>query len=263
MKKSLVQGVIIIVFFLSIWTLLTEVNWVKLFKIEQATDYTEEKLGDLFWELIEKSNEEINDTNVIQTVDRIFTRITEANSIDRNTIKLHVVKKDEINAFALPNGHLVIYTGLITQSKTPEEMAGVLSHELAHIELKHIMKKMISEIGLSVLINITTGNTNNETIKETAKVLTSSAFERSLEKEADIKALEYMIQAKVNPRSFSQFLYRLSLIEDPNAKYLEWVSSHPISKDRSNYINAYLKDKTFQFSEIIPQSKWISFQNSL
>lgn len=263
MKKSFIQGVIIIAFFLSFWTLLTEVNWVKLFKIEQVTDYTEEKLGNLFWELIKTSNEEINDTTVIHTVDHIFNRITKANSINRNTIKLHVVKKDEINAFALPNGHLVIYSGLITKSKTPEEMAGVLSHELAHIELKHIMKKLISEIGLSVLINITTGNTNTETIKETAKVLSSSAFERSLEKEADMKALEYMIQAKINPRPFAQFLYRLSLIEDPNAKYLEWVSSHPISKDRSDYINAYLKGKSFQYSEIIPESNWISLQNSL
>jgi len=263
MKKSLNQGVIIIAFFLSIWTLLTEINWVKLFKIEQATQYSEEKLGDLFWEVIKKSNEEITDTTVVQTVDRIFNRITKANSINRSTIKLHVVKKDEINAFALPNGHLVIHSGLITKSKSPEEIAGVLSHELAHIELKHIMKKMISEIGLSVLINITTGNTNSEAIKETVKVLSSSSFERSLEKEADIKALEYMIQAKINPRPFAQFLYRLSLIEDPNAKYLEWVSSHPISKDRSEYINAYLKDKTFIYSEIIPQSNWLSLQNSL
>lgn len=263
MKKSLNQGVIIIAFFLGIWTLLTEINWVKLFKIEQATQYSEEKLGDLFWEVIKKSNEEITDTTVVQTVDRIFNRITKANSINRSTIKLHVVKKDEINAFALPNGHLVIHSGLITKSKSPEEIAGVLSHELAHIELKHIMKKMISEIGLSVLINITTGNTNSEAIKEMVKVLSSSAFERSLEKEADIKALEYMIQAKINPRPFAQFLYRLSLIEDPNAKYLEWVSSHPISKDRSEYINAYLKDKTFIYSEIIPQSNWLSLQNSL
>lgn len=263
MKKSFIQGVIIIAFFLGFWTLLTEVNWVKLFKIKQVTDYTEEKLGNLFWELIKTSNEEINDTTVIQTVDHILNRITKANSINRSAIKLHVVKKDEINAFALPNGHLVIYSGLITKSKTPEEMAGVLSHELAHIELKHIMKKLISEIGLSVLINITTGNTNTETIKETAKVLSSSAFERSLEKEADMKALEYMIQAKINPRPFAQFLYRLSLIEDPNAKYLEWVSSHPISKDRSDYINAYLKGKSFQYSEIIPKSNWISLQNSL
>ena len=263
MKKSLNQGVIIIAFFLGIWTLLTEINWVKLFKIEQATQYSEEKLGDLFWEVIKKSNEEITDTTVVQTVDRIFNRITKANSINRSTIKLHVVKKDEINAFALPNGHLVIHSGLITKSKSPEEIAGVLSHELAHIELKHIMKKMISEIGLSVLINITTGNTNSEAIKETAKFLSSSAFERSLEKEADIKALEYMIQAKINPRPFAQFLNRLSLIEDPNAKYLEWVSSHPISKDRSEYINAYLKDKTFIYSEIITQSNWLSLQNSL
>jgi predicted Zn-dependent protease len=263
MKKSLLQGIIIGVLFLSIWTLLTEVNWVKLFKIEQATQFTEEKLGDIFWEVIKQSNEEITDTTVVQTIDNVFNRIAKANTIERSKIKLHILKNEEVNAFALPNGHLVIYTGLIVKSKKPEEMAGVLSHELAHIELKHIMKKLISEMGLSVLINISTGNTNSETIKKMANILSSSAFERALEKEADIKALEYMIQARINPRPFAHFLYRLSLNEDPNAKYLEWVSSHPISKDRSKYINAYLEGKTFQYSEIITQANWITLQNSL
>ena len=101
---------------------------------------------------------------------------------DREIIKVHVLNKDEINAFALPNGHLIIYSGLINNSGNQEELTGVICHEIAHIELNHVMKKLIKEIGLSVLISMTTGKGGSEIIKETAKMLSSSAFDRKLEK---------------------------------------------------------------------------------
>ncbi len=70
------------------------------------------------------------------------------NDIDRDKIKVHLLFKDEVNAFALPDGHLVIFSGLILESENPEELSGVLAHELAHIELNHVMTKLMREVGL-------------------------------------------------------------------------------------------------------------------
>ena len=80
------------------------------------------------------------------------------------------------NAFALPGGHLVLYTGLINASDNFEEVTGVIGHELAHIELNHVMKRLVREIGLSALISMTTGESNPQVVLETAKLLSSSAF---------------------------------------------------------------------------------------
>ena len=86
-----------------------------------------------------------------------MSKVCRANSIDRGKIKVHVLENSEVNAFALPAGHLVIYSGLIDDAGSAEELSGVICHELAHITEKHVMKSLAKELGLSVLISATTG----------------------------------------------------------------------------------------------------------
>src|SRR5690606_26318193 len=95
------------------------------------------------WESISESEKEIKNPQIIKYIDSIINNICRANNIDRKLIKAHLIEKDEVNAFAIPNGHLVIYDGLIKASEKPDELAGVISHEIAHIELQHVMKKLI------------------------------------------------------------------------------------------------------------------------
>ena len=174
-----------------------------------------------------------------------------------------MLNKDEINAFALPNWHLIIYSGLIHNSDNQEEFTGVISHEIAHIELNHVMKKLVKEIGLSVLISMTTGNGGAEIIKETAKMLSSSAFDRNLEKEADIKAVDYLTTAKVNTEPFANFLYKLSDKEHEAPKYLTWISTHPDSRERAAYIVEYNKDKLTDYKPILSNETWEKFKVKL
>ena len=263
MKKPIIQGLITILLFFGTWFALTQIDWMKVFKVQQVTDKTEQKLGELFWEVFKKSEKEIKNTQVVNSVDSIVTQICKANKIDRDKLKVHVLNKDEINAFALPNGHLIIYSGLILNSDNQEELAGVICHEIAHIELSHVMKKLVKEIGLSVLISMTTGNSGAEVIKETAKMLSSSAFDRSLEKEADIKAVDYLINANVNPELFADFLYKLSDSEHEATKYFTWISTHPDSKERAEYIIEYSKGKLTEYKPILSNETWDKLKAAL
>lgn len=256
MKKLIIQGLISILLFFGVWYALTQIDWIQIFKVQQVTDKTEQKLGDLFWEFFKKSEKEIKNTYAVNTVDSIVTQICTANKIDRDKLKIHIVNKAEINAFALPNGHLIIHTGLVLHSDNQEELAGVICHEIAHIELHHVMKKLVKEIGLSVLISMTTGSSGAEVIKETAKMLSSSAFDRSLEKEADIKAVEYLINTNINPEPFADFLYKLSNTEHEETKYLTWISTHPDSKERAEYIIEYSKGKLTHYKQILTSATW-------
>ncbi|MDP3462330.1 MAG: M48 family metallopeptidase [Bacteroidales bacterium] len=256
MKKTIIQGVTIVVLFFGTWFALTQIDWVKVFKVQQVTDKTEQKLGELFWEVFKKTEKENTNIHVVNSIDSIVSHICESNEIDREKIKVHVLNKDEINAFALPNGHLIVYSGLISNSDNQEELTGVICHEIAHIELNHVMKKLVKEVGLSVLISMTTGNDGSEVIKQTAKMLSSSAFDRSLEKEADIKAVDYLIKAKVNPEPFANFLYKLSDKEHEALKYLTWINTHPGSKERSEYIIEYSKNKLTEYEPILSKETW-------
>jgi predicted Zn-dependent protease len=255
MKKLLVQGGILVLSFLLLWLLLRQVDWYSVLRIQKVTDKTEEKLGDLFWEMYQKSETEITQSYATSTVDSIITKICKANSIDRKKLKVHILDKDEINAFALPDGHLVIYSGLILDAENPEELSGVICHEIAHIQLNHVMKKLMKEVGLSALISITLG-TGSETIASIAKTLSSTAFDRGLEKDADIKAVDYLIAAKFNPDPFADFLFKLAKNESDAVKYLTWISTHPDSEERAKYILEYSKDKKVNFRPILVEETW-------
>jgi predicted Zn-dependent protease len=256
MKKAIIQGLITILLFFGAWYALTQVDWLSLFKIQKITNKTEQKLGELFWEVFKKTEQENKDTPVVNSIDSIVIKICKENKIDREKIKVHILKSNEINAFALPDGHLVIYSELILNSENQQELAGVICHEIAHIELNHVMKKLVKEIGLSVLISMTTGNGGAEIIKETAKMLSSSAFDRGLEKEADLKAVDYMINAKLNPESFANFLYRLSDKEHEITNYVTWVNTHPEPIERSEYIIEYSKGKTTNYEAVLSNESW-------
>jgi predicted Zn-dependent protease len=256
MKKPIIQGLITIILFIGTWFILTQIDWMNILKVQQITDKTEQKLGEIIWDFFKSSEKEIKNTHVVNSIDSIISQVCKTNKIDKNKLKVHVLNKDDINAFALPNGHLIIYSGLILSSDNQEELAGVICHEIAHIELNHVMKKLGKEIGLSVLISITTGNSGSEVIKETAKLLSSSAFDRSLEKEADIEAVNYLVNANINPEPFADFLYKLSDREHEASKYFTWISTHPDSKERAEYIIEYSKDKLKDYKSILSNETW-------
>jgi len=241
MKKILIELIISVSIIAAVWLGLSQVDWMKLLDIEQKTQSTEEKIGDLFWDLMKKTETEITADSVVAPIDSMLTKICTSNSIDRDEIKLHLLRKDEINAFALPNRHLVVYSGLITSCKSEEELCGVICHELAHIEKNHVMNKLVKEVGLSVLISMTTGNGNTETIKAAIKQLSSSAYDRKLETEADLASIDYMIKAGIDPEPFANFMYRMSDETKNLPRQIFWISTHPESKERAEKMIEQIK----------------------
>ena len=167
--KTIIQGLITIALFFTTWFVLEQIDWVTVFRVQQVTDKTEEKLGELFLEIFQKAEKENKNQVVTNSVDSIVTKICSSNKIDRESIKVHVFDKNEINAFALPNGHIIVYTGLILNSDNQEELSGVICHEIAHVQLNHVMKSLVKEVGLAVLISMTTGNAGSEIIQEVLK----------------------------------------------------------------------------------------------
>ncbi len=183
------------------------------------------------------------------------------NRINAEEIKIHVLKNGEINAFALPNNHVVIYSGLLEACENESEFCGVLSHELAHIQKGHVMNKLVKETGLSVLISMSTGNGNSTVIKKAIEQLSSTAYDRKFETEADLAAVEYMIHADVDPEALANFLYRLSDENLPEQLY--WVSTHPESKQRSAKIMEAIRGRSFHKNPVLGAGKWIALQNAI
>lgn len=262
MQKALLQLLTIVAIFLLLWTGLSKINWRKKLNIDALNKNTEQKIGDLFWQSISSAETVITTKSATQPLDTLLQVICDANEIDFKKLQIHIIEKDEINAFALPNNHLIVYTGLIKNCNNEAALLGVLGHEVAHIEKKHIFKKLVKEIGLAALISMTTNGSNNKAIKKAVELLTSSSYDRTLESEADITSVDYLIKSNINPEPFADFLYQMSTDENDIPKQIYWISTHPESKKRAEAIIDYIKNKTLVKKNILTPDNWTNFKNA-
>jgi len=157
-----------------------------------------------------------------------------------------------VNAFALPDNHLVVYSGLITNAANESELSGVLCHEIAHMQSNHVAKKLINEMGLTAVISITNSGAGGELIKKAVKSLSSSAYSRSLETEADEKGADYLINAGLDPVAYANFFLKIDSLQSIDIP--TWISSHPDSKERTAHIKNYIKNKKYSYHPILAPS---------
>ncbi len=261
-NKTILQGLILFLSFFGMWFALSNIDFVSIFKIKERTSKVENKIGDLIWDDVAHTENIVTNDSVTKLLDKLIKPICEANKINFDSLKIHIVKKDDINAFALPNNHLVVYTGLILNCKKQEALQGVLSHEIAHIEQNHVMKKLSKEIGLTLIFEATSGGKEGQILKEIFKILSSTAYERSLEKEADLTAVDYLLKTNINPEPMADFMYELAQNNGTMIGF-SWISSHPDSEERAKYILDYIKGKKYSKTQILIQSEWKLFQNKI
>lgn len=175
-----------------------------------------------------------------------------ANELElRNTKKLKftVIDSDIMNAFALPDGSIVVYTGIIDSMKDYEELAGLISHEVAHVNHRHSMKMLCRNLSGYLFISTILGDANGvmAILGENVNTLQSLSFSREFEHEADVEGFEIVTSNGVNPKGMSVLFKRLqkeNLVEMP-----EFLSSHPVTADRIQYIDKMIKTEYFQSKE--------------
>lgn len=96
-------------------------------------------------------------------------------------------------------------------------------------------------------------------MKEIFRTLSSSAYDRSLEKEADITSVDYMIAANIDPKPLADFMYQMAL-ENQMPKEMYWIASHPESEERAQYILEYIKGKKLKSKPTLSEKEWLAFQ---
>ena len=263
MAKIIVHFIVLAVFFFGIWFLLSNFDYLKHFRVEELTKETEHNLGDLILNELQKRGGELESDTVYSFINGIKKRLCTANGINDTSITLHILVRDEVNAIALPDRHLVVYTGMIRYCKSPEELSGVLAHEIGHIEHGHVMKRLRKEVGLSMLVALAGGEANGEIARETARRLSSTAFDRQLEGEADAFAVHMMAKAEIDPEAFADVIFRLSQEKNDIPKRFEWISTHPNSQDRCAEILRLRKQETFMSRPIADSAAWANYKKIL
>lgn len=259
--KILTQFALFVISFFAIWFALSQINFIDEDDVHGFARENEKRLGEMILETITTTNETIKDEKINAVIDSIKVRICRTKAIDCDKIKIHVIRNSEINAFALPDNHMVVYTGLIEYADNAEEVAGVMAHEIGHMEKNHVMKKLVKEVGLEMLFAIAGGDAGFEILRQTGKTLSSSAFDRQQEREADDYAVETLARANVDPQHLSNLFFRLSQKHNIPEE-LAWISTHPDSKDRAADIIKKKKEYSYD-PKVILKSAWADVKEML
>lgn len=260
--KIFLKFIFLLSAFLGLFFLLSRIDWKGMVEIKKEDNDLEQELGERIWELLSQTEDEIHKPELKELLDSMMTNICERNGFDEEDLKLELLDKNEVNAFALPDHRIVVYSGLIREAENVNQVAGVLSHELAHIRQKHVMKKLIKETGLAALMTVI-GSGGGTKVAEVMKLLSSSAYDRNLEQEADYKACDYMIKSGIHPEHLANFLYLISADDSELMDKLEWVSTHPEGKKRSENIMNYIKGKKIEVEPLVSDSLWNKARKAL
>lgn len=168
-----------------------------------------------------------------------------------NTKPLHFiyVNEDVVNAFALPNGTIVVYSGIVNKMKNYDELVALLGHESAHVNERHSMKMLCRNLSGYIFISAILGDANGvmAIIGDNVNSLQSLSFSRKFEEEADLKGFQIVTQNKVDPKGMSNLFKRLE--SNGSMSIPQFLSSHPITKERIKYINARNINKNYTIQE--------------
>ena len=166
------------------------------------------------------------------------------------TLSVEVVRRSESNAFALPGGHVYVYEGLIDAARVPDELAGVLAHEIGHVAHRDGTRTVLEAAGLSFLFGMMLGDfVGGGAVVIAAKTVVRESYSRKVEAAADDYSVGLMNKIGGDPRALAAILERIASDKEAGPKILR---DHPETKDRIVAINAAAKVSTSTASATAP-----------
>ncbi|WP_455242033.1 M48 family metallopeptidase [Petrachloros mirabilis] len=197
----------------------------------------EQKLGESAYRDFLAQQTVITEGPAIAAVKEITHRLTDSVPDNPYTFEVSLVKSDVVNAFALPGGYVVVFTGLMLKAESGEEVAGVLSHELNHVLRRHGLERIVKQIGLVAVLTILLGDPQGLAglMKQLGVELLTLKFGRAQETEADLLGVQLVHRAKIDPSGMIRFFERLA---QQDKDRVEILSTHPMSDDRAERLKA-------------------------
>jgi len=221
---------------------------------QEKTVYTEQDEIDLGIALDNKICREFkiveNPEDVFNGFSQICARIARNN--DRKNLKFtfRVIESKEVNAFSVPGGFVYVYTGLLKQIDSADEIACVIGHEIGHICNRDGIHRLEKQLLYSIPSGILLGSGRQKALQQVADTvftLSMLSYSRSQEIQADTLGMKYAFQSGYNPRGMISFFKKMEQLEKNQPSIpLTFLKDHPETKERiknaQQVILTFLKD---------------------
>ena len=189
----------------------------------------DEQIGKHGYETMNPGGPEIHDEVVVASIQTMVDRLAPHAAISEFKFDVHVIQSPDVNAFCLPGGVIVVYTGLIQAAEHPEQVAGVLAHEMSHATLRHGLQRISQSLGIAAAANLLIGDVEGILVlsSELFQLASINSYSRGQESEGDAEGVRMMHAAALDPLSMAQFFEIMKEQEGDRPDQLKWISTHP------------------------------------
>lgn len=170
-----------------------------------------------------------------QQLTRLAAALVEAQGDSRYDFRFCLSDTEDINAFAVPGGTIVVQQGLIDAADDVDELLGVLAHEIAHVSEQHGVRSVINSLGWLAALQLLFGDASGVAgaVVAAAPLLIHLQYSQSFEHEADTRAVALMEAAGTDPHGLTRFFAKLLKSEAAGGVEMpQFLSSHPATTDR-------------------------------
>ena len=202
-------------------------------------------IGKTAMESMDLGGPKVEDEAITAVPKALVKKLGEAVDIPDLELEIHVVESKQINAFALPGGQMVVFTGLLHHANSPEEVAGVLAHEIAHVTKRHGLERIIQSVGVITVVQLLMGDATGVMgmAVQLLTVATINNYSRDQESEADEEGVALLDAAGINPNGLAGF-FEVLKEESPSDENtpealqdaLSWMSTHPDTDQRIEHV---------------------------
>lgn len=152
-------------------------------------------------------------------------------------VQVNVVDDEQVNAFAAPGGRVLIFRGLLDEAESPDELAGVLAHELAHVIERHALESLVRNLGITFSMAMIFGDISS-IMSTVGRTVLQLSYSRDTEREADAVGIRLLNQADIRGGGLVRFFERLEEKQADTPQALAVLSTHPLDAERAEFVKA-------------------------
>lgn len=208
---------------------------------DAVPDRWRDRISDLSWNQLATLTAPCDDSDAANHVlnslaQRLMTR---SQVRQRDKVWISIVRAGSIgpNAFTLPDDRIVVTDALIALADNPDEIAGVISHEIAHAELNHVMASVIRRIGAGFFFDVVFGGGGiGQIVAASSVTFAHMPFSRGDESAADARGMEYLDKAGIDPGAIARLFDRMAALEKdraPRSGLGSLLANHPPTAERA------------------------------
>jgi predicted Zn-dependent protease len=220
----------------------------------------EEGLGEAVIENLAPASRRCTDPTLTRAVDEITLTLTRTLASSPYTFRVAVVDNPTVNAIAAPGGFIVLFQGLVERTQTPEELAGVLAHEVQHVVRRHATRMLVQNASTGLLLAALTGDATGAMRfgLEGARILGILRYSRDHEEEADLEGIRMLIAARIDPAGLVRFFESVKENEQnkEESTLLTYLSTHPSTAHRVERLKALAAEAEGQWITLVPDLQW-------